>query len=1027
MRPLRLEVRGFTSFREPATLDFEHRRLFAITGPTGAGKSSLLDAMTWALYGQVPRVGRETRQLITHGATAMAVQFEFSVRGDRYRVSRQAPGNLGARLEQQRADGAWEPLEDRAREVTRRIEDLLGLDFATFTKTVLLPQGAFDTFLRGDEPQRRDILTRLLGLGRYEEAGRAARNRAAGARSAAEATREQIERLNAATPEAIAHLEREHASLAARVEKLNGRTAQLVTVSEFARATIEAESAAGRAATASAEATRDAESARDALARDERGREQARADRDRLDGERSALGYDEAEHRRLEREAQMLEQREAARRAVDAAVTEQCGAVEAAEEAAEEAARLGVEADSAEHAREEADITSRAALDTLATAAAAALATERALGEAANAADDRRVAAELAAAERDEEARRLAALDERLRAQQQVLAAAEREHAEATATHEAAQSASDEASKRLSEAEEQRSERAEALDLAQRQDAAMTLRQGLQPGDPCPVCGEPISHIDPHIPPELDAARTALDAAEAALRNARSEQATATRNSAAAEADATRAASAVERATGDLDAIRAEAAQIGVDADALAEAANQASTAADAERARAAGAVAERDRAGEAAGRLGMLRASIGDALAGLGTDGGEPGEFESVHAGLETAIEARRAASAEGASASERARSAAERSREAAANVERAEERRARADAELDRAREHLASLGAADVDADAVRTALAAAQQQATRHGEIEAALATAAQELAAADARVEAAGAALERADATATRRAAEAADALAVADQASRNLVEAWAAAAVEGAPDAARAPRLLDDHRAAVAACERERDLAAQRLETARADAERAEQMRADAATYDGNAELADDLAHELRRDRFIAYVQREAMYLLAADAGERLLALSSGRYRLVVRDEAFWVVDGFNGDERRSVKTLSGGETFLASLALALALSERLPEIAGRGGAMSLESLFLDEGFGALDQDSLDTAIGGLETLAGGQRLVGVISHIPEVAERLPDRVEVVKNGASSRLVTPGAVATPEAEAEVEPSLIATP
>ena len=1023
MRPLRLDVRGFTSFREPATLDFEHRRLFAITGPTGAGKSSLLDAMTWALYGQVPRVGRETRQLITHGAKAMAVQFEFSVRGDRYRVSRQAPGNLGTRLEQQRTDGAWEPLEDRAREVTRRIEDLIGLDFATFTKTVLLPQGAFDTFLRGDEPQRRDILTRLLGLGRYEEAGRAARNRAAGARSAGEATREQIERLDAATPEAIADLERAHVSLAARVETLAARTTQFVALSESARTTIEAESAAGRAATASAEATRDAESARDALARDEQGRDASRADRDRLDAERAALGYDETEHRRIERAAQMLQQREAARGAVDAAEVEQREAIEGAEQAVEEAARLGGEAETAERASEQAEVARQAALDALAATAAVALATERALGETANAADDRRVAAELAAVERDEEARRLATLDERLRAQQQVLAAAEREQAGASTAHEAARGASDAANERLGEAEQQRAERAAALEEAQRQDAAMTLRQGLQPGDPCPVCGEPISHIDPHIPPELDAARTALDAAEAALLEARAVHAAAAAALAAAEADATRAASAVERANADLDAIRAEAAQSGVDADALGEASTQASASASAERARAVEAAAERDRAAESARALGLLRASIGDALAGLDTDGGAPGEPEGVHAALEAAIGGHRAANDEAASAREGARTASERSRAAAATVERAEERRTRADAELDRAREHLASLGAADVDADAVRSALADAQQQAARHREIEAARATAGQELAAADARVEAASSALARADETATRRTAEATDTLAVAEDARRRLAEAWAAAAVEGAPDATRAPRLLDEHRAAVAACERERDLAAQRLETARADAKRAEQMRTDAAAYDGNAQLADDLAHELRRDRFIAYVQREAMHLLAADAGERLLTLSSGRYRLVVRDEAFWVVDGFNGDERRSVKTLSGGETFLASLALALALSERLPEIAGRGGAMSLESLFLDEGFGALDQDSLDTAIGGLETLAGGQRLVGVISHIPEVAERLPDRVEVVKNGASSRLVTPGVA--PEAEAE--PSLTLAP
>ena len=92
MRPLRLELRGFTSFRETAVLDFEGRRLFAITGPTGAGKSSLLDAMTWALYGQVPRVGAQTRQLITHGANAMAVRLDFSVRGKRHRVSRRPPG-----------------------------------------------------------------------------------------------------------------------------------------------------------------------------------------------------------------------------------------------------------------------------------------------------------------------------------------------------------------------------------------------------------------------------------------------------------------------------------------------------------------------------------------------------------------------------------------------------------------------------------------------------------------------------------------------------------------------------------------------------------------------------------------------------------------------------------------------------------------------------------------------------------------------------------------------------------------------
>src|SRR5690606_17839950 len=81
MKPVRLQVQGFTAFREPATVDFEGRRLFVITGPTGAGKSSLLDAITWALYGEVPRVGASTKQLISHHAPSMSVQFEFDSRG----------------------------------------------------------------------------------------------------------------------------------------------------------------------------------------------------------------------------------------------------------------------------------------------------------------------------------------------------------------------------------------------------------------------------------------------------------------------------------------------------------------------------------------------------------------------------------------------------------------------------------------------------------------------------------------------------------------------------------------------------------------------------------------------------------------------------------------------------------------------------------------------------------------------------------------------------------------------------------
>ena len=102
MRPLRLELEGFTSFAEHTELDFSALELFAITGPTGAGKSSLIDAIVFALYGWVPRVGKEYRQLISHSAERLAVQLEFQVGADRFRVSRtvrKSDGRIQARLE----------------------------------------------------------------------------------------------------------------------------------------------------------------------------------------------------------------------------------------------------------------------------------------------------------------------------------------------------------------------------------------------------------------------------------------------------------------------------------------------------------------------------------------------------------------------------------------------------------------------------------------------------------------------------------------------------------------------------------------------------------------------------------------------------------------------------------------------------------------------------------------------------------------------------------------------------------------
>ena len=156
------------------------------------------------------------------------------------------------------------------------------------------------------------------------------------------------------------------------------------------------------------------------------------------------------------------------------------------------------------------------------------------------------------------------------------------------------------------------------------------------------------------------------------------------------------------------------------------------------------------------------------------------------------------------------------------------------------------------------------------------------------------------------------------------------------------------------------------------------------------------------LAQELRQDRIISFLQAEALQLLAIAGSARLAELSEGRYRLVCKEEEFSVVDTWNGDEERSVRTLSGGETFLASLALALALADQVRSISVTDRAR-LDSLFLDEGFGTLDPESLRTVTEAIERLGGDGRLVGVITHVKELAEQFP-RIEVTKSPSGSHL-----------------------
>lgn len=176
----------------------------------------------------------------------------------------------------------------------------------------------------------------------------------------------------------------------------------------------------------------------------------------------------------------------------------------------------------------------------------------------------------------------------------------------------------------------------------------------------------------------------------------------------------------------------------------------------------------------------------------------------------------------------------------------------------------------------------------------------------------------------------------------------------------------------------------------------------AARIQADIDRLRAESEVAELLASHLRATGFERWLVAEALDLLVEGASATLLRLSGGQYSLARDDRnEFLVVDHRSADERRSAKTLSGGETFQASLALALAVSDQLVGLAS-SGASRLESIFLDEGFGSLDPEALAADADAIEALGSDERMVGIVTHVRELAERVPVRYEVVKDARTA-------------------------
>lgn len=179
--------------------------------------------------------------------------------------------------------------------------------------------------------------------------------------------------------------------------------------------------------------------------------------------------------------------------------------------------------------------------------------------------------------------------------------------------------------------------------------------------------------------------------------------------------------------------------------------------------------------------------------------------------------------------------------------------------------------------------------------------------------------------------------------------------------------------------------------------------DRAARLQDDLATAQQEQQVARELGRLLRSNMFPEWLEAAALDTLVVDASHRLADLSGGQFELTHRDGEFMVVDHADADSVRSVRTLSGGETFQASLALALALSTQLSSMAAEGAAR-LDSIFLDEGFGTLDEATLEVVAATLENLAQGDRMVGVVTHVGALADRIPVRFRVRRDSRTSSI-----------------------
>ncbi|CAN5890317.1 hypothetical protein BH23ACT5_BH23ACT5_03300 [soil metagenome] len=216
MKPERLEMEGFAAYRTKTAVDFAGLDLFALTGPTGAGKSSVIDAITFALYGVVTRYDlKSVAPVVSLGASQARVRLDFSIGPDHYTVARLVKRTTGggATTAEARLERNGDVVESGAKPVTAAVEKLLGLSVEHFTRSVVLPQGEFAAFLHDKPANQQNLVKALLDMGVLDVVRRLAAERAKVAAAVAEAARSRLDALEPVTGEVVD-------AAAARVDQL---------------------------------------------------------------------------------------------------------------------------------------------------------------------------------------------------------------------------------------------------------------------------------------------------------------------------------------------------------------------------------------------------------------------------------------------------------------------------------------------------------------------------------------------------------------------------------------------------------------------------------------------------------------------------------------------------------------------------------------------------------------------------------------------------------------------------------------